>query len=107
MKEIKKVRYEVKNLPSSRVREVAELPRIGKTINLRAAKAQLSALVDLVESGEEVVLTRDGKPALRMVPFRKITKPYTVNWELLKSMPMQTVGPFSEEIVREDRDARW
>ena len=32
------------------------------------AKAQLSALVRRVESGDEVVLTRHGKPAARIVP---------------------------------------
>ncbi len=83
------------------------MPELGKVINLRAAKAQLSALADMVEEGEEIVLTRDGKPVLRMVPFRKTSKPYKVNWDLLKSMPMQTEGPFAEEIVREDRDGRW
>ncbi|NJK93029.1 MAG: type II toxin-antitoxin system prevent-host-death family antitoxin [Blastochloris sp.] len=76
------------------------------SINIRAAKAQLSALADMVEEGEEVVLTRDGKPVLRMVPFQTTRKPYKVDWDLLQSMPMQTEGPFAEDLVREDRDGR-
>jgi antitoxin (DNA-binding transcriptional repressor) of toxin-antitoxin stability system len=33
------------------------------TINLAQAKAHLSELLDRVESGEEVIITRHGKPA--------------------------------------------
>ncbi len=32
------------------------------------AKNTLSALLDLVEQGEEVVITRHGRPAARLVP---------------------------------------
>lgn len=39
------------------------------------AKNQLSALLDLVEQGEDIVITRHGKPVARLVPpdgaFRK------------------------------------
>jgi antitoxin (DNA-binding transcriptional repressor) of toxin-antitoxin stability system len=107
MKDKKKtVTYSADEQQTSRVREVAYMPELGSSINLRAAKARLSALADLVEEGEEVVLTRDGKPVLRMVPFQAVRKPYKVNWELLQSMPMQTEAPFAEDLVREDRDGR-
>ena len=41
------------------------------TVNMHEAKSKLSALVKAVESGEadEIVLTRNGKPAARIVPL--------------------------------------
>lgn len=41
------------------------------SVNMHEAKSKLSALVAAVESGREgeVILTRDGKPAARIVPF--------------------------------------
>ncbi len=38
------------------------------TINLFDAKNRLSALVDQVEAGQEVTITRRGKPVARLVP---------------------------------------
>jgi len=39
-----------------------------KQIQLSIAKAKLSELVDEVERGETVVITRHGKPVARIVP---------------------------------------
>ena len=33
------------------------------------AKNRLSALLDMVTSGEEITITRNGKPVARLVPF--------------------------------------
>jgi prevent-host-death family protein len=67
-----------------------------KQIQLSIAKAKLSELVDQVERGETVVITRHGKPIARLVPdengrkerfdravekmneLRKHTKPTTI-----------------------------
>ena len=38
-----------------------------RSIGLAQAKAQLSALLDAVASGDEVVITRRGKPVARLV----------------------------------------
>ena len=38
-----------------------------KTINIHAAKTQLSRLVDEAAAGEEIVIARAGKPAARLV----------------------------------------
>lgn len=38
-----------------------------RRVGLAEAKAQLSALLDAVEAGEEVVITRRGKPVARVV----------------------------------------
>ena len=39
-----------------------------KEIDVLEANTKLSALLDLVEAGEEVVITRGGKPVARLVP---------------------------------------
>ena len=39
------------------------------TYNIALAKAQLSELVDKALSGEEVVIARDNKPLLKLVPY--------------------------------------
>lgn len=36
------------------------------------AKNKLAHLLDLVERGEEVVITRHGKPVARLMPFRPV-----------------------------------
>jgi prevent-host-death family protein len=41
-----------------------------KEVGAFEAKNKLSALLDLVEQGEEVVITRHGKPVARLVPPR-------------------------------------
>ncbi|WP_034386376.1 type II toxin-antitoxin system Phd/YefM family antitoxin [Deinococcus sp. YIM 77859] len=40
-----------------------------RTINLYDAKNQFSKLVDAVEGGEIVVIARNGKPAVKLVPL--------------------------------------
>lgn len=39
-----------------------------KTANIAQAKAHFSALLAEVEAGEEVIITRRGKPVARIVP---------------------------------------
>lgn len=40
-----------------------------QTINLYDAKNQFSKLVDAVERGEIVIIARNGKPAVKLVPL--------------------------------------
>jgi prevent-host-death family protein len=40
-------------------------------IGMHEAKTQLSKLVERAEAGEEIVITRHGKPAARLVPERR------------------------------------
>ena len=42
------------------------------TVNLAQAKAHLSELLDKVESGEEVVITRHGRAVAHIHPARSI-----------------------------------
>ena len=44
------------------------------TVNLREAKSNLSRLLAQVEAGEEIIITRNGKPVARLVPAQKPAK---------------------------------
>lgn len=43
---------------------ILPMPRVG----MHEAKTQLSKLVERAEAGEDVVIARNGKPAVRLVP---------------------------------------
>ncbi len=108
-KEIKKVTYKLSQQTEPHVlREVVAAPGIGQVINVRAAKAHLSALLDLVAGGREITITSDGRPKAVLSPVgaRRIRQAFTGMGDHLASMPMQTEGPFADEIVRADRDGR-
>ena len=95
--------------PSAEVlRDAIALPGVGLTFPVRLAKAKLSALLELVASGQDVVITSDGKPKARLVSATatKSRKVFAGMGDHLKSMPVQTQGPFADEIVRADRDGR-
>ena len=93
---------------SSVVREFNEVPGVGHTISVRAAKAHLSGLLDEVAAGREVVITSDGVPKARLVPMNREPerKVFTGTWEHLARMPKWSGGPTADELIREDRDAR-
>lgn len=38
-------------------------------VNIYEAKTQLSRLIDAARRGEEVIIARDNKPMVRLVPF--------------------------------------
>lgn len=42
-----------------------------KTLNIHAAKTHLSALVEEVAAGEEIVIAKAGRPVARLVPLDK------------------------------------
>jgi prevent-host-death family protein len=44
-----------------------------KNINIAEAKAKLSALVDRAAAGEEIVLSRAGRPVARLMPLEEQT----------------------------------
>lgn len=45
------------------------------SINIYEAKTQLSKLVARVEQGEEITISRNGRPAARLVPIERRTAP--------------------------------
>src|SRR6266403_1725225 len=89
------------------LKEAATLPGIGLVIPLRAAKAKLSALLELVAQGQQVTITTDGVPKAVLSPVRlgQGRKRFTGMGEFLLSQPVHG-GPPAEDLVREDRDSR-
>jgi prevent-host-death family protein len=90
------------------LKEAVAMPGIGLTIPVRVAKAKLSALLELVASGQEITITSDGSPKAVLSPIAKAKprKVFTGTREHLKKMPPWRGGPTAEELVREDRDSR-
>lgn len=43
-------------------------------VNMHEAKTNLSKLVEVAASGEEVIIARAGKPAVELIPVRKARK---------------------------------
>lgn len=41
-----------------------------KTVNIYDAKTRLSKLITEVESGDEITISRNGRPVARLVPYR-------------------------------------
>ena len=52
--------------------------------NMHEAKTNLSKLVELAESGEDVQIARNGKPAVKLVVSEKRTKPKFGEFEPLE-----------------------
>jgi prevent-host-death family protein len=59
------------------------------SVNLAVAKAHLSDLINRVEAGEEVVITRHGRPVARVVPAVPVKQPVPLERlaALRKSLP--------------------
>ena len=49
-----------------------------RTVNVYAAKTKLSSLLDDAERGEEIVITRSGRPVAKLVPYRASRKARTL-----------------------------
>jgi prevent-host-death family protein len=73
-------------------------------INLAEAKAHLSELVDRVEAGDSIDITRRGKPVARLTTVAKPRRPIDVAMlqSLTATMPLQTGD--AATLVRSMRD---
>ncbi|MBN8443036.1 MAG: type II toxin-antitoxin system Phd/YefM family antitoxin [Thauera sp.] len=76
-----------------------------QTISLADAKAHLSRLVELVEQGEEVTITRRGKPVVRLVAEQAMRQELPSLAELRAKQPLQTetAGDFMRALRDEAR----
>lgn len=90
------------------LREVSSRPAIGEVISVRAAKAHLSALLDLVAAGREIVITSDGQPKVRLVSYAQHPPrhPFPGAADHLRSMPPGKEGIHADKLIRADRDGR-
>ncbi len=55
-----------------------------QTTNVAEAKAQLSKLIERALTGEEVVISKHGKPLVKLVPYERDTRPRDLSvrvWE--------------------------
>ena len=93
-----------KGLKSWMVREAQAAYGEPVEISVRAAKDQLSSLLERAAQGEDIVITSDGKPKAMIVRYRPVItgKPAKSLRELRKSMP---VTPDSTEMIRKVRDS--
>ncbi len=66
-------------------------------ISVTDAKGQLTELVRLAEAGDEIVLTRHGHPAVRLVPVKALPD---------RTGPTQPAGSRTEMRGREGIDGR-
>ncbi len=73
-------------------------------INLADAKTHLSELVDRVEAGDSIDITRRGKPVARLTAIARPRKPIDADLlrSLTMSMPPQSQG--ASDLVRSMRD---
>lgn len=74
------------------------------TINLADAKARLSELVDRVEAGESIAITRRGKPVARLTAVNGPRKRIDISMlqAVTAAMPSQTQR--AADLVRSIRD---
>src|SRR5438270_7890677 len=89
------------------MKETVAMPGIGLTISVRAAKAKLSALLELVAQGQQVTITSGGLPKAVLSPVRagQGRKEFAGMGQFLRRQLIHG-GASAEELVREDRDAR-
>lgn len=82
---------------------VIELVNRMRQVTVAEAKAQLSSLLDAVEGGEPVVITRRGKPIAEMVPRRPVRDLLPQLQALREALPPQPRS--GVETIRTLRDA--
>jgi prevent-host-death family protein len=74
------------------------------TVSLAQAKARLSELLDKVEAGEEVLVTRHGRAVARISPAAKPKKPIDLDRLAAFRATMPSLSRPSVELIREMRD---
>ena len=74
------------------------------TVSLAQAKARLSELLDKVEAGEEVVVTRHGRAVARISPAAKPKKPIDYDKLAAFRATMPSLSQPSVELLRAIRN---
>ena len=74
--------------------------------SIAEAKAQLSAIIEMVENGESVTITKRGIPVVKIVPVNAVPAKPKIDLESLRklraSMPVMKVP--AVEMIRRMRD---
>lgn len=74
-------------------------------ISVKDARAGLSALLDRIEKGEEVTITRRGKQIARIVPLEGLKK--VPSLKTFRKEIRISGDPMSETIVRMRKESRY
>jgi prevent-host-death family protein len=70
------------------------------TVSVYNARAEFSQLIERALAGEDIVITRRGKPAVRLVPVeepRQVRKPGALQGKL--ELPHSFFDPLPDEII--------
>ena len=70
-------------------------------VNMHDAKSQLSKLIAAAEAGDDVVIARKGKPAVRLVPVKSVGFHFDTLAHLVDAVPE------FDEPMGEDELAPW
>lgn len=73
------------------------------TVNMHEAKTHLSKLVERVERGEEILISRAGKPAAKLVPVAptKTGSRELGGWEEIEVPTDEEWREFKEELAKD------
>ena len=74
------------------------------TVNLAQAKAHLSELLDRVEAGEEIVVTRHGRAVARILSAARPKQPLPLDDLAAFRATMPRLRKSSAKLLREARD---
>jgi len=75
-----------------------------KHVGITQARRQLPGLIDRAEAGEEVIITRQGKPVAKLVAAPKMPKPLPSLSEFRKRLDSR--GTPVAQLLRDERNAR-
>jgi prevent-host-death family protein len=70
-----------------------------KIVNMHEAKTTLSQLVSEVESGEEVILARGGKPVAKLMPIRAARRRRLGRWKGKVRMSADFDAPLPADVL--------
>lgn len=75
-------------------------------ISVKEARGNLSTILDRVEQGEEIIITRRGKQVARMTKVDDVSAPLT-SLEKLRSQIGITGEPLSQTVVTQRDEERY
>jgi prevent-host-death family protein len=75
-------------------------------VNVKDLRNRLRLLIERVEAGEEIVVTRRGKEVARLVPPSRQAKQFPDLTEFRSSIALEG-EPLSHTVMRERREARY
>jgi len=77
-----------------------------KTVSVREAREQISSLLDAVNAGENVVITRRGKPVAKLVTIDSEDSKNRFPDRTMFRNQLSSSRKTSEKLIREMRDER-